>query len=123
MEVSSDCPSDETDENGNREEIWDNIEDVEYSFIAKGKSKEPGMLTTHNMKFKVLDREKIDMYLSLFFSFRGTMKIRRELWCTLHVLIRGMDVLGELRFPLQRKSRVTESQLKSTSLLLSQLQR
>ena len=48
MEVSSD----EGEDSGGLE-LWDNVEEVSSTFISKGKSKEPGMLTTHNMQYKV----------------------------------------------------------------------
>ena len=52
MEVSFD--SDEGEDSGGLEqELWDNVEEVSSTFISKGKSKEPGMLTTHNMQYKV----------------------------------------------------------------------
>ena len=35
------------------EDLWDKVEEVTSSFINKGKSREPGMLTTHDMRFKV----------------------------------------------------------------------
>ena len=55
MEVSFDSSLDgDGEESDASEEMWDNKEEVTSSFIAKGKSKEPGMLTTHDMRFKVL---------------------------------------------------------------------
>ena len=54
MEVS-DSSLDEGGEEGDvSEKMWDVIEEVNSSFINKGKSREPGMLTTHDMRFKVL---------------------------------------------------------------------
>ena len=50
MEVSSD---EGEDSGGLEQELWDNVEEVSSTFISKGKSKEPGMLTTHNMQYKV----------------------------------------------------------------------
>ena len=32
---------------------WDNVEDVTYEFVKTGKSKGEGILTTHDVNFKV----------------------------------------------------------------------
>ena len=51
MEVSFDSS---LDEGGDSEEqgIWDNVKEVNSTFISKRKSKAPGMLSTHNMQYK-----------------------------------------------------------------------
>ena len=36
-----------------RERLWDDVETVSYEFIKTGKSKAPGMLTTHDRSYKV----------------------------------------------------------------------
>ena len=64
MEVSFD--SDEGEDSGGLElELWDNVEEVSSTFISKGKSKEPGMLTTHNMQYKVLEIDWHELGLSV----------------------------------------------------------
>ena len=53
MEVSDSSLDEGGEEDDVSEEMWDVIEEVNSSFINKGKSREPGMLTTHDMRFKV----------------------------------------------------------------------
>ena len=55
MEVSFDSSVDEDSDAG---QLWDNVDEVLYCFIAKGKSKEPGLLTTHDKRFKVRKLKK-----------------------------------------------------------------